>query len=270
MNIFCSAGSDLFIMNYGKPDGLIFSYDLYHEFFRRYLSTGFMHIDRSDELVQQLEHQTEIADQMFFAGDLIKLQILFASNRSRSMLGVDPDQLHPGIFFISTHPEDIARHNVARTKLFNVGQQLYIDQSCSALLSTNFRFKGPDGNFRNTLVQCYLFYCRNPFNTVFLLQVNTNISWFRKIKHGFHYYLGDDLSYFRYPDKTLLETGNTFSYREFDIIRLLSEGLSSEQIATRLFLSPHTINTHRRNILRKVRMQSTNELILELKERGLI
>lgn len=229
-----------------------------------------MHIDRSDELVQRIEHQTEITDQMFFVGDLIKLQILFASSLSRSMFGVDPDKLDPGILFISTHPEDIARHNVARTKLFNVGQRLYIEQSGFTILSTNFRFKGPDGNFRNTLVQCYLFFCRDPFNTVFLLQVNTNISWFRKIKHGYHYYLGDDLSYFRYPDETLLKTGNIFSTREFDIIRLLSEGLSSEQIATKLFLSPHTINTHRRNILRKTRMQSTNELILELKERGLI
>ena len=45
--------------------------------------------------------------------------------------------------------------------------------------------------------------------------------------------------------------GNIFSEREFEIIKLVNEGLDSEHIAEKLFLSKHTVNTHRKNILDK-------------------
>ena len=46
-------------------------------------------------------------------------------------------------------------------------------------------------------------------------------------------------------------TGNIFSHTEFNIIELIDEGLSSKEIAEKLFRSVHTINTHRTNILEK-------------------
>ena len=47
-------------------------------------------------------------------------------------------------------------------------------------------------------------------------------------------------------------------------------GLNSEQIAEKLFLSKHTINTHRNNILTKTGKSHISDLIYELKERGLL
>ena len=37
----------------------------------------------------------------------------------------------------------------------------------------------------------------------------TNIDQF-SLKKGFHYYFGNDLSYFRYPDDELMDTGLPF------------------------------------------------------------
>jgi DNA-binding CsgD family transcriptional regulator len=90
------------------------------------------------------------------------------------------------------------------------------------------------------------------------------------MKHGFHYYLGEDLSYFRYPDEELLMTGSIFSDREFEIIKLVQEGFDSEQIAEKLFLSRHTVNTHRKNILEKTGKAHISDLIYSLKEEGFL
>ena len=90
------------------------------------------------------------------------------------------------------------------------------------------------------------------------------------MKHGFHYYLGNDLSYFKFPDRTLLNTGNIFTRREFDIIKLIATGDTSEQIAEKLFLSHYTVNTHRGNILKKTNKEHISELIYELMEQGLL
>lgn len=50
------------------------------------------------------------------------------------------------------------------------------------------------------------------------------------------------------------------SPREIEIVNYLLQGFSSNEIATRLFLSKSTIDTHRRNILRKLKLKTTKQL----------
>lgn len=51
------------------------------------------------------------------------------------------------------------------------------------------------------------------------------------------------------------------SDREFEVFELLGEGLSSHQIADRLHLSAKTVDAHRANIRKKVKIKSGAELI---------
>jgi DNA-binding CsgD family transcriptional regulator len=50
------------------------------------------------------------------------------------------------------------------------------------------------------------------------------------------------------------------SPRERDIAALACLGLTNRQIAARLFISPETVKTHMRNLLRKFRARSKSEL----------
>ncbi|WNB16895.1 response regulator transcription factor [Marivirga arenosa] len=58
--------------------------------------------------------------------------------------------------------------------------------------------------------------------------------------------------------------------REIEIIKLLSEGLATNEIAERLFLSNHTVSTHRKNILKKTGVNNTTQLIQFAHENHLI
>lgn len=58
--------------------------------------------------------------------------------------------------------------------------------------------------------------------------------------------------------------------RELQIIRELVKGKSSTEIADELFLSPLTIETHRKNILRKLGLGSTVELVTFAYENRLV
>jgi DNA-binding NarL/FixJ family response regulator len=51
------------------------------------------------------------------------------------------------------------------------------------------------------------------------------------------------------------------TFREVEIIRLICEGLSNEQIATRIFISPETVKTHRKNIHFKLGISKVTDLI---------
>jgi DNA-binding CsgD family transcriptional regulator len=106
--------------------------------------------------------------------------------------------------------------------------------------------------------------------TVFLVEIHTNVDRFKLKKNRFHYYVGDDMSMLRYPDEELLNIGNPLSAREFEIVKLIEAGMHSEQIAERLFLSVHTINTHRGNILTKTGFNTISELIIDFQKRGVL
>lgn len=54
----------------------------------------------------------------------------------------------------------------------------------------------------------------------------------------------------------------TLSERELEIITLIAEGLTNVQIAEQLFLSNHTINTHRKNIMNKLGVKNTAGIVM--------
>jgi DNA-binding NarL/FixJ family response regulator len=55
-------------------------------------------------------------------------------------------------------------------------------------------------------------------------------------------------------------TSATLSGREREVLRHVADGLASKEIASRLHLSPKTIEMHRRNIMRKLDIHSVAEL----------
>ena len=57
------------------------------------------------------------------------------------------------------------------------------------------------------------------------------------------------------------ETGQ-LTDSEMEIVRLIAEGLTTKEIASRKYISFHTVITHRKNIFRKLGVSSVSELIM--------
>lgn len=245
-------------------------YTLFLKFVETYSPVGFKGINPDDPVLIELEEMMENNNQFFFVGDLIRMEILFTSKRSVQIIGVGPDEVSFYHFLEATHPDDINRHGLSRLQLFKMAHELFVSKKGNMLLSTNLKIRNPKGEYTNLLFQCYLFYCVIPHNTVFIIEILTDIDWFKKIRHGYHYYIGNDLSYFKYPDEELLMKGNIFSDREFEIIKMIHMGFTNKQISEKLFLSMHTVITHRRNILEKTNKTHISDIIYDLEEHGLL
>lgn len=54
---------------------------------------------------------------------------------------------------------------------------------------------------------------------------------------------------------------NELTARELEVLDLLSRGLSSRDIAEKLFISPNTVEYHRKQLLRKTDSRNVAELI---------
>jgi DNA-binding NarL/FixJ family response regulator len=89
---------------------------------------------------------------------------------------------------------------------------------------------------------------------------------------GKKYYSGFVLDLMLEPDikKAISDDQIQLTASEIEIIKLIAEGLTNKEIATRKILSYHTITTHRKNILRKLGVSNASELIMIAIKRGLI
>lgn len=65
-----------------------------------------------------------------------------------------------------------------------------------------------------------------------------------------------------------LPNPNELSDREMQVIRYVGKGYSSDKIADELNVSIHTVNSHRKNVLKKLGLKSPTELIVYAVKQG--
>ena len=89
-------------------------------------------------------------------------------------------------------------------------------------------------------------------------------------------YLGPPLSeraieaYVQKAKETVLDMYETLTAREREILHLAAEGLSSTEVAARLFLSSRTVEAHRANLMHKLDLHTQTDLIRYALQRGIV
>jgi hypothetical protein len=247
-----------------------YNYSIFFDFIESYLPSGFADIRPDDAIMQKLEEMMEANNQYFSLIQLEEVKFVYTSKGSLPLIGVEPGELNPTHYLEVTHPDDINILEWARIQIFKLEHEIYNSKKGSGLLSYTLRMRNSAGEYHHYLGQDYLFYCAIPKPAVFAIQIGTILDEYKIKKVQFHRYVGHDISLFRFPDEELLKTGLNYSAREIEIIKLVELGLSSEQIADKLFLSIHTVNTHRSNILERSGKATLMDLIYELKDQGLL
>ena len=60
------------------------------------------------------------------------------------------------------------------------------------------------------------------------------------------------------------------SDRELEVIKMIAEGYTNAQIAALLYISNHTVNTHRKNVMKKLGINNTAGLVMMAVKSGLV
>lgn len=102
-----------------------------------------------------------------------------------------------------------------------------------------------------------------------LIEAIQNVS---RRENYFHKKVNDQLFEYLRGNKGTTDTDlvNQLSEREIEIIKQLSLGKKGNEVAEALFISPHTVKTHRRNIMHKLGVKNTAELVTLCLEKGII
>ena len=108
--------------------------------------------------------------------------------------------------------------------------------------------------------------CKGPTHYVSYLE---DVTWMDPINRSWNL-RGTFPEYFEFalPETKVLK--NRLSKRELEILKLLTAGQSSGEIGDCLHISKFTVDTHRKNMIRKLQVRNTPELLLRAIEYRLV
>jgi DNA-binding CsgD family transcriptional regulator len=243
--------------------------DVYKSIFSSYDKPSLeTHIKKIIDLNKYLPYSS-----MFFCiTNTQSLEFEYISKNFNVCLGLDSNlSITNGMryFWSRIHPDDLekwlkALNELMEFTLVNIARE---DRD-KANHTWNYRFKNADDIYvnliQNTTPLAFDSHGKPIIGlahyTVLHSDMKMDISASAKLLNDQNEY---ETIYFNNYGQKLLSEG--ISSRERDVIRLLVLNFSSKDISQKLSISPYTVDTHRRNILKKLNISSTGELIGMLK-----
>lgn len=201
-----------------------------------------------------------------------ELTFEYVSKNMLALLGFDIDEMTKGgmrYFWGKIHPDDIDLWLKALDNLMQFTMdEITVDERSRMNYTWNYRIKNSKGVYVNVIQNTTPLEFDSENKPIIGLAhytiLNTNIKMdvcasAKYLNKNNEY----ETKYFNNFSKKLLK--DSISNRERDIVRLLVLDYSSREISEKLFISSNTVDTHRRNILKKLNLSSTGELVGLLK-----
>ncbi|WP_237067766.1 LuxR C-terminal-related transcriptional regulator [Microbulbifer guangxiensis] len=213
----------------------------------------------------------------YFVVDFADMQIKHASASVRHLLGLAPDSMTVQDILDRTHPDDLEFvANAERAAFEIVYGRIPAEKRHNYKVSYCFRCKTADGSYHLLNHQAMVLATDTEGRLARSLCIHTSIEHLTSQNNycisiigmaSEPSYLNLDISQAQKPKQV---SGPLFSEREMEIIRLMSRGMTSRDIAETLCIAANTVKNHRKNILSKSGSKNTGELITRCITDGLL
>lgn len=236
-----------------------------------------------DGHVQELEFELQIHKRLldiFQVGDFYhfifnikRAEFEFISPGINKLLGYNPETITAHFFLDQIHPEDQIYFLNFENKLYHFFRELPLDKIAKYKVRYDFRIKNNKGKYIRILHQLIIIQHDGNGNLFRSLGVHTDITYLKPEGNPILSFIGleDEPSYIDVNVENVFEpTKEILTKREKEILKHLAEGKNSSQIATALSLSKLTVDTHRKNMLKKTECCSTSSLVSKSVNQGWI
>lgn len=228
------------------------------------------------EIVDQIASLFAVGNFYYFIINFENFTMDYVNEGIEDVLGIEPEDFSPQKGFEIMHPEDLA--------FMNEKEAVVSDFFFNKIVATDFfnyksvyvmRMRHTDGSYKTILHQASVFsvsddgkiqqtLCVHTDITYLNIPINHTVSFISSKKQCYHYAKESGNYAIIHQTKSSLEKKSfkdIFSKREKEIIAKLSQGMKYTEIATALSIAPSTINTHKKNMLKKSDCKNTPELI---------
>ena len=229
------------------------------------------------EIIEQMANLFAVGSFYYFILDFENLEVNLVSDSIKPILGIEPGKYTINTILEIVHPEDIEKmhekEKAAGDFLFHQIPKEHIPFYKVVYL---LRLRHTDGTYKTILHQSKTILLSEDGKIQKVLVIHTDVTYLNMpIDHRISFVSNSLPSYHSLQVGESIKQlhnkcSNLLTSREMEIIKLLSQGKNFNEMASLMCLSPHTINTHKRNILKKTNSRNTTELVARCIREGVI
>ncbi len=228
-------------------------------------------------VVDQIANYFSPGSYFYYVFDFALYEMRTVSENIVDILGIQPEAFTPTEFLNCVHPDDI---ELLQQKELCAGKFIFEhippEKITNYKVSYTIRLIGKDGKVFNNLHQSTAIKLTSTGSLGPVFCTETDVSHLTTNMHetisfidltGEKSYLNIDVTDFQLDKQ---QSGHNLSNQELKVIQKISQGLSNEEISVALNISPHTVRTHRQNILKKYDHAKMPAIVSDLLRRGYI
>jgi DNA-binding CsgD family transcriptional regulator len=163
--------------------------------------------------------------------------------------------------------------SICNRLVFEFLYELPIEMRDQYLFSKDYLYRKRDGTFSHVFQKGMVLKSDSNGNIQLTLHIVTDITHIKKEDTGSLILVGPNNQNHIYSfeiKSQILSDHGSMTRRETEILALLAQKMDTKHIAAKLFLSPHTVDQHRRNLLKKLNCVDTTGLVTYCKMCGLL
>ncbi len=234
----------------------------------------------ADDWRRRVEFMDDISAQnnaVVFLWNSYTNRFLYMSDKLQLFSGIDPalftsengvenvlSQIHPN------HVQPVLM--MIQQLVVNFCTDYHIDNYKNLKICFNYLFKNGLGEYMQILQRPVILEVDEHNKPSLVLNFTYHIDYIKRTDSVGGMVITDDETFvFDYnPITSRIEPVKTFSAQEMTILQLLGKGFDTKSIAEKLFISPHTVDTHRRNLIKKTNCMDTTGVVAFARMTGLI
>jgi DNA-binding CsgD family transcriptional regulator len=193
------------------------------------------------------------------------------SNDVINVLGYHPEEINVPFLLSNIHPEDQPWFLNFENKVTDFIQTLSIEQIPNYKIRYDYRIRKKSGENIRILQQVVTIQLEKDKGVLRTFGVHTDISHIKQEGTPVLSFIGlnGEPSYIGVNVKNIFSPSTiSLTKREREVLALLIEGKKSEEISRLLFISKQTVDSHRKNLLKKTNCKNTAALISTAIKKG--
>ncbi|GAA4949194.1 hypothetical protein GCM10023314_23130 [Algibacter agarivorans] len=228
------------------------------------------------DFVDQIASLLSPGDFYYYIVNFATYKMEFVSDGVKKVLGIKPDEFSIDRLFSLMHPEDLKNLHIKERAAINFKlEKIPIEDITKYKTVYLMRMQLDDNTEKVLLHQSKALSVSKDGKVQQVMGVHTDVSHFNVINDHKVSFIGFKRPNYYYDEKNdtfnlIANVDTVFSKREKEVLNAIAKGKKNSEIAHYLHISIHTINTHKRNILRKTNCKNTPELIAKCLREGII
>ena len=165
------------------------------------------------------------------------------------------------------HPDDLSEVLMATSAAIECAKDIRPEEIEDFIFVLDYRIKIKGGNYARIIRQTSILEASEEDGLITTISLCTDISAMKLIGPVTYRVNGKRAGLFqkalegKRKDRASIFNKEEISKREKEVLFLISQGMTSNEVSRRLNISIHTVKTHRRNMLKKYDAKSTVELL---------